>query len=400
MAVRSLVRPVVTTGLALGLVALTAGVAEAAPVADYQMPFSCTQEWSGSTRSYHSPSANSVDFNRADDLGKVVLAAEAGVVTSATDLGNRSYGKYIKISHGNDESTLYAHLQAMYVTAGQRVDQGQLIGTVGTSGGSTGPHLHFEERKGSTVVTPYFDGVAYRMPQTSRSANCVNSPVSGDWNNDGRDDLGVFQRRYRGFFSQKVGGDAVRLRLGRGIDSPLVGDWNGDGKTDLGTRRSLTGTFVLRRSTGAVDRSIHLGGIGDVGVAGDWDGNGSTEVGIWRPRSTDFVVRMASGSVQTVDLGVAGTVPVTGDFNGDDRTDLGVFNPATGSWSLRHRTSSSWGSTTTVKAGRVGELPVTGDWNGDGTSDLATWNRDTGAWTMRIVVDGAARSQVRYFGAQ
>lgn len=399
MVARMLVR-VVASAATASAVLLTAGAAQAAPVADYQLPFACHQEWTGTTRTSHSPSPNAIDFNGLEDLGKPVLAAESGVVTAATDLGRSSYGRYIKIAHGNDESTLYAHLDTMYVVAGQRVDQGQLIGTVGTSGGSTGPHLHFEERRGSSVVVPYFDGVAYRMPQTSASRNCVNVPVAGDWNNDGSDNLGVFERQERGFFLKKTKASTVRTQVGRGIDSPFVGDWDGDGTTDLGVRRKLTGRFVLRTSAGTVDRSIVLGGPGDIGVAGDWNGDGLTEVGIWRPRTTDFLVRRASGVIQTVDLGTLSSLPVTGDFDGDGRTDVGVYDSATATWSLRHREGRGWGHATSVKAGLTYELPVTGDWNGDGVTDLATWNRETGAWTRRVVDSGAARTTTRYFGAQ
>jgi hypothetical protein len=385
--------------VSLATIATTAGVAQAAPIADYQLPFSCTQEWTGSTRSYHSPSSNAVDFNRSEDLGKFVLAAESGVVTTATDLGNRSYGKYIRISHGNDETTLYAHLNAMYVRVGQRVDQGQLIGTVGTSGGSTGPHLHFEERRGSSVVTPYFDGRAYRMPQTSASRNCVSIPVAGDWNNDGKAQLGVFRRHWGGVFAQKWGRTVRELKIGRGVDVPLVGDWDGDGRTDLGVRRSVNGKFVLRRSDGTVDRSIRLGGRPHLAVAGDWDGNGVTDVGIWRPGDLDFRIRTADGRLRNVQLGSAGTLPVTGDFNGDKRTDIGVFDAATATWTLRSTPLAPRAWSATVKSGNPGELPVTADWNGDGRTDIATWNRDTGAWSIRFGLTSTARTAVRYFGA-
>jgi hypothetical protein len=400
VAVRVLVRGVSVGVVTAGAVLAGAGVAAAVPVADYQLPFSCTQSWTGSTRSYHSPSSKAVDFNRHADRGKVVLAAERGVVTTATNLGNRSYGKYIRVNHGNNESTLYAHLDAMYVSAGQRVDQGQVIGTVGASGGTTGPHLHFEQRKGSSVVTPYFDKVAYRMPQTSASRNCVHVPVAGDWNNDRKADPAFFERRWNGFFTQKVGTSTKRFRLGRGLDSPLVGDWDGDGRTDIGVRRALDGVFVLRRSNGTLDRSIRLGSRGDIGIAGDWDGNGTTEVGIWRPRSADFQIRWSNGTVRTFKAGSARSLPVTGDFNGDRRTDLGLFDQDTATWTLYVTNGTGWRWHATVTAGKPGEIPVTGDWNGDRITDLATWNRATGVWTMTHEKDGAVRTTTTRFGAR
>lgn len=398
MPARRLVQTLCTGAVSLATVAATAGVAEAAPQTPYQLPFACEQEWSGSTRSYHSPSPYSVDFNRPDDLGQPVLAAATGVVSSVVDLGGRSYGLYIKISHGNDESTLYAHMDAAYVVPGQRVDQGQLIGTLGTSGGSTGPHLHFEEKKGSSVVPPYFDGVAYKMPQTSASKNCVYVPLAGDWNNSGRANLGLFQRTWSGSFVMKTGKTVVRTSLGRGIDWPLVGDWDGNGTTDVGVRRAMGGRFLLRTSDGSVDRSIVLGGRRQIGVAGDWDGDGATDVGIWRPKSTDFRLRLPGGATRTVDMASSASLPlpVTGDYDDDGRDDIGVYDAARASWTWRSATGGALGS---VTAGVAYELPVSVDWNGDGMTDLGTWNRETGAWSLRIVrPDGTVRYRTKYFG--
>jgi hypothetical protein len=397
--VRRLVRTLCSAVAGLATVAVTAGPAHAAPATDYQMPFSCGQEWSGSTRSYHSPSPNAIDFNRPDDLGQPVLAAARGVVTSVIDLGGRSYGLYIKIAHGNDESTLYAHLNAAYVVSGQRVDQGQVIGTLGSSGGSSGPHLHFEEIKGRSVVAPYFNGVPYRMPQTSASKNCVQVPLPGDWNNTGSAKPGLFHRTWSGAFVMKTGKTVLRTQLGRGIDWPLVGDWDGDGRTDVGLKRAMTGQFVLRGSGGTVDRSIVLGGPRDIGVAGDWDGNKRTDVGIWRPKEKDFQVRFPNGVVQRVAPGSSASLqlPVTGDVDGDRRDDVGVFDVATATWTWRSVKGVALG---TLKAGVPYELPVAADFNGDGRTDLGTWNRATGVWTLRVVkADGTIRYPTKHFGS-
>src|SRR6478609_1808435 len=105
---------------------------------DYEMPFPCGDVWNGSSRYNHSPSALSIDWNRTDDLGAIMVAAAPGGVTSAVNLGNRSDGRYIVVDHGNGRSTLYAHLSAFWSTTGQAVDQGTPLGLVGSSGGSTG----------------------------------------------------------------------------------------------------------------------------------------------------------------------------------------------------------------------------------------------------------------------
>ncbi len=78
----------------------------------------------------------------AAPLGTPILAAADGVVVAAT--WNNTSGYYIRIKHDNTYSTLYAHCSVLYVTAGQEVKQGQVIADCGSTGYSTGPHLHFE----------------------------------------------------------------------------------------------------------------------------------------------------------------------------------------------------------------------------------------------------------------
>lgn len=126
--------------------------AMAAPT--YRVPFHCEQQWQGSTREDHSPRL-AVDFNRAGDVGDHVLASADGVA-QLHNAGDQSYGRYIIINHGNGHSTLYAHLSGFNVDDGQRVNSGRVIGFVGTSGNSTGPHLHYEQRVDGNDVRAKF----------------------------------------------------------------------------------------------------------------------------------------------------------------------------------------------------------------------------------------------------
>ena len=94
--------------------------------------------------------------------GATVLAADGGTVTVATY--SSSYGNYVMIYHTNGTYTLYAHMSSLAVSAGQTVTQGQTIGYVGSTGWSTGPHLHFEIRNangGTEDPTAYFSGLSY-----------------------------------------------------------------------------------------------------------------------------------------------------------------------------------------------------------------------------------------------
>ena len=96
--------------------------------------------------------------------GTPILACKSGqVVTSAY---HYSYGNYVVIDHGNGNSTLYAHMSSRAVSEGQMVTQGQTIGYVGTTGSSTGNHLHLEVRDNYTRVDPEskFPGLSLTHP--------------------------------------------------------------------------------------------------------------------------------------------------------------------------------------------------------------------------------------------
>lgn len=85
-------------------------------------------------------------------VGTAVVAAADGVVTES--LLHAQYGNMVDIDHGNDFMTRYAHLSKMLVKVGDIVKRGQKIGLVGTTGRSTGPHLHFEVRMRTVAQDP------------------------------------------------------------------------------------------------------------------------------------------------------------------------------------------------------------------------------------------------------
>ena len=91
----------------------------------------------------------------ADPAGPPVKAAAAGRVVYAGWTRNRGgYGLYVMVDHGDGYVTLYAHLRKIYVKAGQKVAKGQVIGLMGSTGRSTGTHLHFEIRKDGRRLNP------------------------------------------------------------------------------------------------------------------------------------------------------------------------------------------------------------------------------------------------------
>lgn len=96
-----------------------------------------------------------IDISDGAADGQPIAAAASGYVTTAVfDYGTENYGCYIIIDHGNGYQTLYAQCSDIYVAPGTYVEQGEVIGAIGSTGDSTGAHLHFEIRENGEYVDP------------------------------------------------------------------------------------------------------------------------------------------------------------------------------------------------------------------------------------------------------
>jgi murein DD-endopeptidase MepM/ murein hydrolase activator NlpD len=117
-------------------------------------PFGCTDllgepyDPSCPTRHFHT----GIDIG--DDFGTPIAAADSGVVSLVNFGWGGGYGNYVLVTHGNGYATLYAHLSAISVSEGQAVKRGQVLGAEGSTGFSTGPHLHFEIRLNGAYQNP------------------------------------------------------------------------------------------------------------------------------------------------------------------------------------------------------------------------------------------------------
>ena len=104
--------------------------------------------------------------HKGTDIGRVgytssVYASKAGTVIVAQY--SSSYGNYVVISHGSGNTTLYAHMSSIKTSVGEYVNQGDVIGITGSTGNSTGPHLHFEVTENGVRVNPLSHGAEPRM---------------------------------------------------------------------------------------------------------------------------------------------------------------------------------------------------------------------------------------------
>lgn len=103
--------------------------------------------------------------HKGTDIGRVgytseIYAAKSGTVIISTY--SSSYGNYVVLSHGSGNTTLYAHMSSRKVSVGQKVSQGDVIGITGSTGHSTGPHLHFEITEGGVRINPLSHGAQPR----------------------------------------------------------------------------------------------------------------------------------------------------------------------------------------------------------------------------------------------
>ncbi len=209
-------------------------------------------------------------------------------------------------------------------------------------------------------------------------------PVTGDWDGDGKTDIGIFgpawprdphaiqhepgmpdAANYPGPIAKKVKNippikeeatsGARRLKkpaevarredvidhvfyFGVAGDTPVAGDWNGDGIRTIGIYRD--GSWVLDSDGDGhlteKDQTILLGQAGDRPIVGDWDGDGTDELGVFR--AGEWLVDADSdGELEAMDTAFAqavtnepGQVPISGDWDGDGADEPGVFSPSEG----------------------------------------------------------------------
>lgn len=120
------------------------------PLRDYRI----TSEFGYRTGPITGEAGVHTGLDMAADYGTAIFAAADGEVLDA-DWDN-SYGKYVKILHKNNTVSIYAHCSRLCVDEGENVKQGEKIAEVGSTGASTGNHLHFEVRKDNIRINPYF----------------------------------------------------------------------------------------------------------------------------------------------------------------------------------------------------------------------------------------------------
>jgi hypothetical protein len=384
----------------------------AGPRPDFRAPWPCGQQ----RQYYHHATevVNALDFNiaGAEDLGTPVLATAAGTVVDVVS-GTTGYGNHVRVDHGGGWTSLVAHLSAFSVRRGQYVAAGTELGKVGSTGNSTGPHLHYEQEADGANQPIVVDGVPLRYSSSASyhtSGNCGGggSTVFGgsptDFDGDGRDDVVSFTQG-------SLADVYVALSTGTGFagtsvkwhdffapagETPLTGDFDGDGRDDVVTftQGSLADVYVALSTGSSFGAGLkwhdHFAPAGEVPATGDVNGDGRDDIVTFtRGAAADVWVALSTGTgfgpgVRWHDyFAVGGEFPAVGDFDGDGRDDIATFTRGDAGDVFVALSNGSAFVGTTVKWHDLfalgAEQPRVGDFDGDGRDDIATFTNNAAA---------------------
>lgn len=218
----------------------------------------------------------------------------------------------------------------------------------------------------------------------------VYTPLVGDWDGDGRTDVGVFDKSIAKFFLRTNNGIVQEIQLADFIGkncTPLAGDWDGDGDDTIGVfcplpSDPLHGNIYLRNTNTSGPNDIPVFGFGestDAFVVGDWDGDGKDSVSAFRPSTAQWFLKNSVGDWMWQSefyYGRPNWKPLVGDWNNDGIDTVGVYDPNTNIMRLRNVNGVSAlfgaaaGDVTMFRLGGPDSIPFGGDWDDDRTGPV------------------------------
>jgi hypothetical protein len=219
-------------------------------------------------------------------------------------------------------------------------------------------------------------------------------PFVGDFNGDGRDDLGLYRPASASWhfdFNQDGVTDIDRYDppWGQADDLPFAGDFDGDGHDDLGLFHPADGSWVFDFDlNGTTDWfNYGWGAPGDMPLVGDINGDGRDDVGLFLYQDNrwefDFNLDGVPDNHRSAQWGERGDLPFAGDFDGNGQSDKGLLHVYSGTWSFDHNLDGQTDRTLSMTGAIAsGDYPVTGDCNHDGAMDIAVFRDVPGLWFM------------------
>lgn len=356
------------------------------------------------------PSHAGIDIGTAS--GNAIVAAYSGTVTTrVVNFSTSGYGNYVVITHASGYTTLYAHMRdAPPVALDAQVSQGQTIGAIGSTGNSTGPHLHFEMRRNGTNIANQgyacgqnvTRGSAIPMDFPGLGAIAPPPPASGkakDFNDDGSADLLAIDTAGALWVYPGTGGGAfgAAVQAGSGWQTMSLAsggvDFTSDGRMDI-VGRTGDGNLWLypRTSPNTFGAAVRIGSgwqVIDAIVPGDFTGDGRADIAARRLDGTLWVYpgngAGGFGNAAEVGFGWSSMTAILGgaDYDGDARADLIARDGAgylwlyrgtgTGNFDAVIRAGQGWSDMTAIVGG--------GDYTGDGRADIVSRSSDGRLWT-------------------
>jgi PKD repeat protein len=255
-----------------------------------------------------------------------------------------------------------------------------------------------------TVTLQAYNGIGYNSTRKAGYITVTGTAIPSK--------IGVFRNSTHLFYLDYNGngawnGASVDRQYNFGItgDIPVTGDWNNDGISEIGVFRPSTHLFYLDYNGNgawngaAIDRQYNFGITGDIPITGDWNNDGISEIGVFRPSTHLFYMDYNGNGVwngasvdRTYNFGITGDIPISGDWNSDGRTEIGVFRSSTHLFYLDFNGNGVWDGAVTdnqYNFGITGDIPVAGDWNQDGTSEIGVFRPSTHLFYLDYNGNGA-----------
>jgi murein DD-endopeptidase MepM/ murein hydrolase activator NlpD len=368
-----------------------------------------------------------MDNNQAE-----IVAAAPGVIINKFDGNNdRSCAtaggmwNAVYVRHADNSVAWYGHMKKNSLTTkavGDTVVAGEYLGIIGSSGNSTGPHLHFELYNSAGALQdpyqgtcnslnnftwwaaqrPYYDtkinalmthSAAPQFPAcpTQEVPNIKNIFLPGnslttvmylrDQRVGQQGQLSLIQPNgvvWQNFSFNSANNYAASYWFWNWTlpVNPQFGTWKFRATYNGETREH---SFQVRTSL--------------TGAPFDFDGDGKTEVGVFRPSNGGWYNLLSSnGNASSQAFGLSTDQLAPADYDGDGRTDLGVYRGSAGTWYLQRSQLGFTG----IAFGSNGDIPVPADYDGDGKADIAVFRPSTGIWYMQRSTAGFLAMQ---FGA-
>ncbi|MFF4081533.1 FG-GAP-like repeat-containing protein [Streptomyces sp. NPDC001777] len=369
------------------------GSAHAAPGAPFKLPYPAGSAYT-ITQTPGSGYSHNDDYNRhavdfAMPTGTPIVASAAGTVYF--EGWSTGGGIMALIDHGNNRCSQYAHLNSTIVNAGQRVAQGQRIGTSGATGNATGPHLHWNIVHCSSQLSREIPdsvemGTSYPTGYAPVSRNGLQTlwpdgERVSDFSGDGKADvLGVNSSGNLLYYPHNGTGLSSPTQIGQGwgtFKHVMAADWSGDGAADVlgvdGTGRLLYYPNNSYKLSAPTQIGQGWGTFKHV-MAADWSGDGRADVlGVDGSGNLLYYAHNGTGLSNPVKIGPGwGTFKhvMAADWSGDGRADvLGVD----GSGNLLYYAHNGTGLSSPVKIGNgwgTFKHVFASDFSGDGRADV------------------------------